>query len=36
MDYSKLLRFSGDGMEFLLSNFGNDSFLEDSEENDLI
>ena len=35
MDYSKLPRSSGDGMEFSSSNSGNDSLSEDSEENDL-
>lgn len=34
MDYSKLPRSSGDGMEFSSSNSGNDSLSEDSEEND--
>ncbi|RMX56858.1 hypothetical protein pdam_00006288 [Pocillopora damicornis] len=35
VDYSKLPRSSGDGMEFSSSNSGNDSLSEDSEENDL-
>ncbi|XP_022793603.1 golgin-45-like [Stylophora pistillata] len=35
VDFSRLPRSSGDGMEFSSSNSSNDSFSEDSEESDL-